>query len=472
MKMRLRILENKELFKWIVLASVAAFAFGPFFLLQPLHALNRTGHWAVGCVMLALAAWMIYPARLPRGVAGLLMMGLLLIGELPYSDVFSGFTSSAVWIIIPAFLFGYVIRETGLGLRLTALILNHFKGNITRTAFGLMLIGIVFSMLTPSITVRVAIIMPIVLGIIKALKLPGRSREAAFVSLVAYTAILIPGNGWLTGSLVGPINIGLLPPELRLDWFDYTRALIVPWGLITCFLLVYLFIVFRPRHVDTGQEDAYHDIEPGAISRVEVLGGVILALCFLGYLTTPLHGLDSVTITAVTLFLLFFSGTLSAKAISLGVNWDVVLFIGSIMSIPTILENVGLIGFLIDELEPLISVTASQIYLFVFSMLLLIYLIRFLDVAWGLPSLALIMAFAPTLHDLGVHPVVLCFFGGVIQCFTILHYMSPFAIISSNILEYRGWSERHLVIYGLGFILAVSLGVLPSIWYWRFLGLL
>ncbi len=463
-----------ESLKWLVLGVVAVYAFGPFYSFQPLQGLDRAGHWAVSCIILALAAWMIYPARLPRGVAGVLMMGLMLIGALPYEDVFSGFTSSAVWIIIPAFLFGHVIQETGLGMRLTAIILNRFQGDILRTAFGLMLIGIVFSMLTPSITVRIAIMMPIVLGIIKALELPGRSREAAFISLVAYTAILIPGNGWLTGSLVGPINIGLLSPELRLglDWFNYTRALILPWSVITLLLLLYLFLVFRPKHTGAENANVYHGITLEPISRREISGGSILALCFLGYLTTPLHGLDSVTITVVALFLLFFSGTLTVHAISTGVNWDVVLFIGSIMSIPLVLEKIGLIAVLTEGLEPLVSQVAAQVYLFVYAMLILIFFIRLLDVAWGLPSLALLMAFAPSLYELGIHPVVLCFLSGVIQCFTILHYMSPFAIISSNILEHQGWSERHLVLYGLGFILAVSLGAIPSIWYWKLLGLL
>ncbi len=137
-----------------------------------------------------------------------------------------------------------------------------------------------------------------------------------------------------------------------------------------------------------------------------------------------------------------------------------------------ILEKIGLITVLTEGLEPLVSQAAAQVYLFVYAMLLLIFFIRLLDVAWGLPSLTLLMAFAPSLYELGIHPVVLCFLSGVIQCFTILHYMSPFAIISSNLLEHQGWSERHLVLYGLGFILAVSLGAIPSIWYWKLLGLL
>jgi hypothetical protein len=102
---------------------------------------------------------------------------------------------------------------------------------------------------------------------------------------------------------------------------------------------------------------------------------------------------------------------------------------------------------------------------------LLTLALRFVDVVWGLPTIAMMFAFAPALSAAGIHPIILCFLSGVIQCFTILQYMSPFAIMSGNILEHRGWTERHMVIYGLGYLLCVALAVLPAIWYWRLLGI-
>ncbi|MBS4022893.1 MAG: anion permease [Dethiobacter sp.] len=456
--------------KWICLTLLAVLFIGIFSMLQPVSGLGRQGHWAVGCIAITLAAWIIHPERLPRGVAGVLMMGLLLAGNLSYGDVFYGFTTSAVWIIIPAFLFGYVIQHTGLGRRITVRMLNRCRGNIVSTAFALMLTGIIFSLLTPSTTVRVAIVMPIVLSIVRTLKLKVRSRESAFITLAAYTAILIPGNGWMTGSLIGPISMGLLPPALRtdLDWFGYSRALIFPWGIIAVLLFAYLFLVFRPWQFNWSV--SYSEIELPPVSRQEVAAGIVLSLCFLGYLTTPLHGLESATITAISLFLLFATGTLNAGAISAGVNWEVVLFFGSILSVGRILESVGLTAILGEGLFPLVMRFAGNVTLFIYFMIAVTLVLRFVDAAWGLATIAVLFAFAPALNAAGIHPVVLCFLNGVIQYFTFLQYMSPFAIMSDNILEHEGWTERHLVIYGLGYLLCVALVIVPTVWYWRLLG--
>jgi anion transporter len=445
-----------------------------FPLLQPLSDLDRQGHWVVGSIALTLAIWITHPARLPRGVAGVFMMGLLLAGGLPFENVFHGFTTSSIWIIIPALLFGYVIVETGLGRRITVAMLSRFKGNIVRTAFALILTGVIFSLLTPSITVRIGIVMPIVLSVLKSLHLKPRSRESAFLTLVAFTAVTIPGNGWLTGSLVGPMNMGFLSPALRadLDWFNYSRAMIFPWALISVLLILYLFLVFRPHQFAASTAENYEEVELPPISRQERVAATVLSLCFLGYLTTPLHGMESAVIAAFSLVLLFVTGILKAEAVSHGINWDVVLFFGSILSITKILETVGIIDLLSGSLYPLVMRFSGNVVLFVFYILAIMLVIRFVDVIWGLTVLAILFAFAPTLSAAGIHPVVLCFFNGVVQCFTFLKYMSPFALMSDEILESQGWAEGHLVIYGLGYIACVALSIVPAIWYWRYLGFL
>lgn len=465
---------NKESAKWLFLSLLALLFLALFPLLQPISALDRQGHWVIGSIALTLGIWIIHPARLPRGVAGVFMMGLLLAGGLSYENVFHGYTSSTIWIIIPAFLFGYVIQETGLGRRITVAMLKRFQGNIVRTAFALMLTGIIFSLLTPSITVRIGIVMPIVLSVLKSLNLKERSRESAFLTLIAFTAVTIPGNGWLTGSLVGPINMGLLTPVLRadLDWFSYSRAMIFPWALITALLILYLFLVFRPKQFVNRKVKKYEVIELPAISRQEKVAAYVLSLCFFGYLTTPLHGMESAVIAAFSLVLLFVTGTLKVEALSQGINWDVVLFFGSILSITRILEAVGVIHLVSESLYPLVMRFSGNVILFVYFVLAIMLAIRFIDVIWGLTALAILFAFAPTLSAAGIHPVVLCFLNGVVQCFTFVQYMSPFALMSGDILENKGWGEGHLALYGLGFILCVALSIVPAIWYWRFLGFL
>ncbi|MDW7685365.1 MAG: SLC13 family permease [Bacillota bacterium] len=471
-KSGLAVLEQRlsmEGIKWFILLLLAVFLFWPFYLRQPVLGIDGQGHWAISCIFITLAAWILHPVRLPRGVAAVLMMGLLLAGNLSYSDVFYGFTTSAIWIIIPAFLFGYVISQTGLGESITLRVLNRFGGNLLKMAFALVAVGIIFSILTPSTTVRIAIVMPIVYQVIKGLKLPAQSPESAFITLVAYTAAIIPGNGWLTGSLIGPFNMGLLPEVLRadLDWYNYSRAMIFPWLLIAVLLLLFLFLVFRPHRFAPVKSEAGVLRQ---ISRQEISAAIVLSLCFLGYLTTPWHGLEAATITAFSLFLLFVTGTLTSQSISNGVNWEVVLFLGAIMSVTKVLESAGITALLGEKLYPVLMSFAGNVTLFIYCVIGLTLLLRFVDVAWGLPTVAVLFSFAPALASVGIHPIVLCFLNGVIQYFTFMHYMQPFAIISGNILEQRGWSDKHLALFGIGYILSVALSIVPAVWYWTWLG--
>ena len=464
----------EEWTKWLCLLLLIILFFIPFNILRPVSSLDGQGHWVLACLTLALACWIAHPKRLPRGLAGLFFLGLMLVGGLSYEVVFHGFTTASIWIIIPAFLFGFVIHETGLGRRVTMVLLNHFRGNTGMIAVALLLSGIIFSMLTPSITVRIGIVMPIVLSVIKSLNLKERSREAAFIALISYTAIIIPGNGWLTGSLVGPMNMGFLPPALRvgLDWFSYSRALFFPWALVTVLLVSYVFLVFKPGKLSSPDTGPYREIQLPPISRDEKFAAFILSLCFLGYLTTPFHGFDAAIITVFGLVLLFITGTLEGKAISTGVNWEVVLFFGTIMSLAPILETAGITGMLGQSLQPVLIGFSGNPLLFVYFVLALTLALRFVDVVWGLTTIAILFAFSPALSLAGIHPIVLCYLNGVIQCFTIFHYMSPFAIMSADILEHRGWSEKHLFIYGLGYLISVALSTMPAVWYWQWLGLL
>jgi di/tricarboxylate transporter len=397
-----------------------------------------------------------------------------LAAGLPYSEVFHGFTTSAVWIIIPAFLFGYVIQETGLGSYITLRMLSRFGGSMVGIAAALMLTGIIFSVLTPSTTVRIAIVMPIVLNVVKSLRLESGSREAAFLTLIAYTAILLPGNGWMTGSLVGPTSIGFLPANLQagLDWTGYSRALVFPWALISVLMFSFLFAVFRPRRFALPQSERPLETIPASLDAKQRTTALVLCGVFLGYLTTPLHGLEAATITAFALFALFAAGILTTASLSRGVNWEVVLFFGSIMSMIRIFESVGITALLEARLYPLVTHFSGNVALFIYLMIALALLFRFVDIAWGVPTVAVLFSFAPVLAAAGIHPVVLCFLNGVIQYFTFFNYMSPFALMSDNILEQRGWSEGHLAVYGFGYILSVAAAVIPAIWYWKLLGLL
>lgn len=170
--------------------------------------LNSQGHYILMMLITTIGLWIFKPRDIPFSISSGFFMASLLILELPANIVFAGFSGTAVWTLISALFFGFVLAKTGLGKRIA-----YFGIKNTRLSYGGILtmwaiIGVILSILTPSITVRVVIVIPIALNCVNICKLPKGSKGRSLVLLTAWAMALIPGTGWLTGSLVGPILSG------------------------------------------------------------------------------------------------------------------------------------------------------------------------------------------------------------------------------------------------------------------------
>lgn len=89
--------------------------------------LGKQAHWVISILIIATSFWVFEPFGLSMGATSCLMMGLLLLLGIPSSSVFSGFTQTSVWTMIPALFFGYALKKTGLGKKIVYLVLRHIK---------------------------------------------------------------------------------------------------------------------------------------------------------------------------------------------------------------------------------------------------------------------------------------------------------------------------------------------------------
>jgi di/tricarboxylate transporter len=162
-------------------------------------------------ILITLCIWIFKPFKLPYAAGGLfLAMFALAVGGfdpgsgLTSATVFSGFTHSATWTLIPALFFGFALAKTGLGKRIAMGIIKIFKPSYMSLVFAWVIIGVVLSILTPATTVRVAIVIPIAMQCCELCKLEKGSKGSSLIMLTAFSMALIPGAGWLTGVVWGP----------------------------------------------------------------------------------------------------------------------------------------------------------------------------------------------------------------------------------------------------------------------------
>ena len=448
--------------------------------------LDVIGHEVLGTVLIALGLWVFKPRNVPL-LAG---SSVVIFGSLAFFSMHStyagaeaigivanGFVSSSVWTLIPALYFGFVLQKTGLGKRLAYMVLKAFKPSWTTMAFSWLLIGVILSVLTPSITVRVAIVVPIAISIVEACKLEYRSKGSAFVTLLAWGMCLMPGAGWLTGSLSGPIIVGLLPADMKVfaTNAEWIRILGPPWMTVTIVFVV-LSLVFmkpaRPIGIDIGIfRDGYQNLGP--VTRSEQIALLTLLGCFILFFTESIHGIPTPATAMCALFVFIITGIIEPPELNTGINWDVVLFFGVAVGLSQIFRSANVTSWIEPALTPFIMSLAPSPFVFMPVITIGLMLIRFIDVPWGYTTAALTAGLTSVLyHCFGYHPLVVCMAFLTATNFFFLSYQQPWILMADDIIRRRGWASGHLSLFGCLYIVSVLISLSVSIPYWKAIGVL
>jgi anion transporter len=454
------------------LFAAAAIAFT-----KPFSGLTSQGHYVMGITLVCLSMWVFRGSSVPYFAGVAILAAGCLIFKLPLGTVVSGYVSSAIWVLIPALFFGFALVKTGLGRRIAYFVLTFFKPSYLTICVSWFIIGLILSLLTPSITVRLAVVMPIALGLVEACGIPDRSRGSALICLVAWGTAILPGTGWQTGSLWGIIMMGFYPAPMKAlvtpgVWFQYMA---VPWFLITIIFLVLLYVVFKPREPFNLDRDAFKEQYKGLgrITRQEIMCGSILVAALVLFSTDRWTALPTPATALLAFAALVVAGIIRAPDISSGVNWDIISFLAAAISLTTIFVNAGISRWAGQVMEPLIFALGVGPLGFLLIMTVVLWGIRFVDVPWGYTTIALFSPLFISLYEkLGLHPVLVSVaIIGAGNAF-FLSYQQPFVIIGDSMMRSKGWAPRHVAVAGALYGVSVIAGLVLSYPYWKILGLL
>lgn len=445
----------------------------------PIASLSPLGHNVLMGLMVGMGLWIFQPVKMPFAITSCLVMAFFITVGVDKKLVFTGFISDSTWILIPATAFGYVLTKTGLGRRLAFLVIKIFKPTYINMAIAWLIIGLILSAFTPSILIRIAIVMPIASGCASTLKLEPGSKGNAFILLVAWAMAIIPGSGWLTGSLWGPITLGMYGKVEGLKELctpgAWMSAMMLPMFLLTVLIISGLFLALKPGKLELQSRDAFiKDYENlGPWSREEKLSTIILLLTFLLFVTEKLHGLANVTVCLGAFFLFFAARVLEPDDIQKGVAWNLILFLGTVLAMPAIFANpdVGISVWIKGLVFPLLSSFNQNPWLFVLIVPLIMFAWRFLDIAWMIPTMALLVSMLPTIQtEFGIHPLVTSSLLIMAGNFAFLPYMQPFALMGSALAKERSWTPNHLMRYGVVYLAGCLVTLTVSMMYWKTIG--
>jgi len=434
--------------------------------------LSAQGQLMLGGILITLGIWIFRPLKLPLSVGGFFLACFGLAIGLPPGVVFSGFAQGTIWTLISALFFGFVLQKTGLGYRVALMILRLFKPSYFTLVLAWTLIGFALSLLTPSITVRVAIVTPIAVSCCEICRLAPRSKGNSLIMLTAFSMALIPGSGWLSGSLTGPIIQGAFESVPALEGvitFDsWLKVTFAPVEIATLLTLIAGLLVFKPK--EPLSEDAVIAIKsakPGHITCDEIVTAAILIMSFALFFTGSLHHIPSTAVCLGATFLLFAFGIIKPPDIGTGISWDLMVFLGCALGLSSICAATGIIDWLSGIIVPAVgSITASP-YLFVAVLAAIFFAWHFIDIATFIPTLTLIPPILPAIQSAyGISPMIFVPILDLACCAYFMGYLNPWALMGQSVAKERSWTAGHLAIHGSIFFAASVIALLVMTPFW------
>ena len=463
-------------------------------LLPTPEGLSVAGQRMIGIMVFSVIVWATTAISYPVSAGVIIALMALLVGFAPnpatgkiYGTAagmgmgLRGFSSTAFCLVAAAMFLAAAMTKTGLDKRIALTILSKLGAKANRVLMGVIFCGFILSFFVPSTTARVACLVPIVMGMIKAFDVPLNSRFAGMLMITVAQVDSVWNVGIKTAAAQNMVAVNFIKSQLGVDisWLDWFIAA-APFALIMSFCLYKLMLYLMPPEIDEiegGQSTVKKLLaEMGPVTKDEfkLLIISVLLLCFW---TTEkkLHPLDTSTTTmiAVTLLMLPKIGVMAWDETVHKINWGTVVLFGVGISLGSALLSTKAATWMAGVIVTSFGLENSTtlMVLAVMALFLIIVHMGFAS-ATGLAA-AIIPIIISVLQQLKTPGV------NVIGMTMILQYVVSFGFIlpvnapqnmiayGTNTFEVHDFVRTGIPLTIIGFSLIMLLGAT----YWKWLGL-
>ncbi len=290
--------------------------------------------------LVVIALWA--SARLPEYLVALLFFAAVMVLQLaPAAVTFSGFASSAFWLVLSGFVLGTAIRSTGLADRLANRLLPHLAGSWPRLVGGVVAISYALAFVMPSNMGRITLLMPIVMALADRAGLGEGSRGRIGLALAVGF-----GTFQLSASIL-PANV----PNLVMSGaaesaygshFAYLSYLLLHAPVLGiakgALLTLCICGLFRARPQPVAAEVAQTPLSAAEWRLIALLGATVLL-----WMTDSWHGIAPawIGLVAACVCLLPRIGFLNGEQFAAGVNVRTCIYVAGILGLTALVSHSG-----------------------------------------------------------------------------------------------------------------------------------
>jgi di/tricarboxylate transporter len=290
----------------------------------------------------AIASWAFGLFAEPVTTLVFFLLGVV-FGVATPAVIFSGFASSAWWLVFGGAITAVAVQTTGLGQRLAGLLFGRVAGAYWRCVAAVAAAALGLAFLMPSTNGRILLLMPIVLAFAARLGLsPGRAGHTGLVLAVAAGSYLGPTT-ILPANVPNSILLGAAETlyGVKLTYGPYLLLHFPILGALKTVLLVWLIcrLFPEPDPLSPTREPA-----PGPMSPDERRLALIIGLSLVLFATDFVHGVSPAWISLGTGILCLAPTTriLSPETFSERINVVMLVYIAGILGLGAIVADSGL----------------------------------------------------------------------------------------------------------------------------------
>ena len=268
----------------------------------------------------------------------------------------SGFANGTVWLIVAAFIFSQGYEKTGLGRRISLLLVSWLGGRTLSLGYAITLADGILAPFTPSNTARSGgTIFPVIRHLPELYDSrpndPSSRRIGGYLMWTALAATCITSSMFLTGVAPNLLAVELIrkTQHVEVSWTGWFRGFL-PVGAILLLATPWLIYKLYPPEVKLSPEVpvwARQELRTlGPLSRREiVLAGLVL--CALAMWVFGGSVVDATTAALVVVCGLVLTGSVTwDDLLANKPAWNTLIWFGTLVTLASGLAQVGMVKWL------------------------------------------------------------------------------------------------------------------------------
>ena len=400
----------------LLLRRIAVFAlvFGIWFAPVPAGLTSQAWHlfaiFAGAIVSVLLGAFPLLTSSM------LAVSAVVLTGTVEMSKAFAGFANPSVLLVVVAFLVAQAVVKSGLGRRISLLIVSAFGRSPLGLAYSVVITDAIIAPAFPSNTARGGVLFPVVLSLAQGAgskpEDPEGRRLGGYLMFVGMASLAISSALWLTATSVNPIGAQIAADvgvAIGFGW--WLTAASVPTLAAILLLPIVVRRLFPPGVSETP--DAPRAARAalasmGSMKRDELITAAAFAVMVTGWILAGSLNLNVTAVAFAGLGVLLATSVLTVDDIAKqGDTLATFLWLAVLFALSGQLNEVGFMGYVGERLAATLQGLPWQV---VYVALLVLYvLLHYLFVSQASQVLALLAVFLVVGIENGVPAPLLCF---------------------------------------------------------------